>query len=210
MPRLSIVLVTYREQGFLRRSLSSRSGLLDQLDGLGDRSADVEVLVVDDASPDHTAEILADLAAADSRLRVQRNETRLGAGAARAAALDLVTGDHVWFVEPTDLLPDGAVAAVLDALAAPGDPPRVLVVDHAVRAYDASLRTVPAPPGGTPHLWDTVVATALLRAERRRAHRRCVGGAHRLAGRDRRGCRRPAGRGRLRAACAPRGRTSPQ
>ena len=166
MPRLSIALVTYREQGFLRRSLSSRSGLLDQLDGLGDRSADVEVLVVDDASPDHTAEILADLAAADSRLRVQRNETRLGAGAARAAALDLVTGDHVWFVEPTDLLPDGAVAAVLDALAAPDDPPRVLVVDHAVRAYDASLRTVPAPPGGTPHLWDTVVATALLRAER--------------------------------------------
>ena len=166
MPRLSIVLVTYREQGFLRRSLSSRSGLLDQLDGLGDRSAEVEVLVVDDASPDHTAEILADLAAADSRLRVQRNETRLGAGAARAAALDLVTGDHVWFVEPTDLLPDGAVAAVLDALAAPDDPPRVLVVDHAVRAYDASLRTVPAPPGGTPHLWDTVVATALLRAER--------------------------------------------
>ena len=37
------------------------------------------------------------------------------------AALDLVTGDHVWFVEPTDLLPDGAVAAVLDALAAPDD-----------------------------------------------------------------------------------------
>ncbi len=166
MPRLSIVLVTYREQGFLRRSVSSRSGLLDQLDGLGDRSADVEVLVVDDASPDHTAEILADLAAADSRLRVQRNETRLGAGAARAAALDLVTGDHVWFVEPTDLLPDGAVAAVLDALGAPDDPPRVLVVDHAVRAYDASLRTVPAPPGGTPQLWDTVVSTALLRAER--------------------------------------------
>ena len=166
MPRLSIALVTYREQGFLRRSLSSRSGLLDQLDGLGDRAADVEVLVVDDASPDHTAEILADLAAADSRLRVQRNQTRLGAGAARAAALDLVTGDHVWFVEPTDLLPDGAVAAVLDAISTPDDPPRVLVVDHAVRAYDASLRTVPAPPGGTPHLWDTVFSTALLRAER--------------------------------------------
>lgn len=163
MPRLSIALVTYREQGFLRRFLSS---LLAQLDGLGDGSGDVEVLVVDDASPDHTAEILGEVSAADSRVRVHRNPSRLGAGPARAAALDVVTGDHVWLVEATDLLPDGAVAAVLDALASPGDGPRVLVVDHAVRAYDASQRTVPAPPGGTPHLWDTVVETDLLRAER--------------------------------------------
>jgi CDP-glycerol glycerophosphotransferase len=163
MPRLSIALVTYREQGFLRRSLSS---LFDQLGQLGARADDVEVLVVDDASPDHTAEILAEVSAANSRLRVHRNDARLGAGPARATALDLVTGDHVWFVEPTDLLPEGAVAAVLDALALPDTSPRVLVVDHAVRAYDASLRAVPAPPGGTPHLWDTVVATDVLRAER--------------------------------------------
>jgi CDP-glycerol glycerophosphotransferase len=164
VPRLSIVLVTYREQGFLRRSLTA---LLAQVDALGDRSGDVEVLVVDDASPDHTGEILAELvAAAGGRLRVHSNELRLGAGEARAAALDLVTGDHMWFAEVTDLLPQGALAAVLDALAAHGSAPRVLVVDHAVRAYDASMRTVAAPPGGTPHLWDTVVATDLARAER--------------------------------------------
>jgi CDP-glycerol glycerophosphotransferase len=160
MPRLSIVLVTYREQGFLRRCLTSVTG---QLDLLGDRAADVEVLVVDDASPDHTPEILTEVAAGDSRVRVHRDARRFGAGEARAASLDLVTGDHVWFVEPTDLLPEGAVAAVLGALEAG---PKVLVVDHAVRAYDASVRTVPAPDGGTPHLWDTVVATDLARAER--------------------------------------------
>ena len=86
MPRLSIVLVTHREQGFLRRAVRSLlARLLDQLDGLGDRSADVEVLVVDDASPDHTAEILADLAAADSRLRVhrQRDQARCRCGPGR-------------------------------------------------------------------------------------------------------------------------------
>ena len=153
MPRLSLVLVTHHEQGHLRRGVRS---LLEQVGAVDD----VELLVVDDASTDHTAEILADLGAADGRLRVHRLPARAGAAAARLAALELVTGDHVWFVEPTDRLPPGAVAAVLDALA---DRPRVLVVDHLLLAYDGKQRRVKAPPGGTPWLWDSVVSVDLLR-----------------------------------------------
>jgi len=162
MPRLSLVLVTHHEQGHLRRgvrNLLDQTGAVDQADGV-DGVADVELLVVDDASTDHTAEILAELAADDSRLRVHRLAERAGAAAARLAALDLVSGDHVWFVEPTDLLPPGALPAVLDALA---DRPPVLVVDHLLRAYDGKERRVKAPPGGTPWLWDSVVAADLLR-----------------------------------------------
>src|SRR5215204_4123405 len=48
MPRLSIVLVTYREQCFLRRSVCS---LLDHVDALDGRGSEVEVLFVDDAPP---------------------------------------------------------------------------------------------------------------------------------------------------------------
>jgi len=159
MPRLSLVLVTHHEQGHLRRgvrSLLTQVGALDQGGG-GD---DVELLVVDDASTDHTREILAELVAQDGRLRVHRCAERAGPAAARLAALDLVTGDHVWFVEPTDVLPPGALDEVLGALA---DRPPVLVVDHLLRGYDGKERRVKAPAGGTPWLWDSVVTAGLLR-----------------------------------------------
>src|SRR5687767_13133549 len=107
MPRLSIVLVTHREQGFLRRCLAS---VLDQ------GSADLEVVAVDDAAPDHSAQILAEIAAADPRVRVHRLPERHGAGPARQAGLSMSTGEYVWFVDATDLLPDGALSAVLAAL----------------------------------------------------------------------------------------------
>ena len=160
MPRLSLVLVTHHEQGHLRRGvryLLEQGGAEAELHELAEL---VELLVVDDASTDHTAEILAELVAEDGRLRVHRLPERAGAAAARLAALDLVTGDHVWFVEPTDLLPPDAVAAVVRALA---DRPPVLVVDHLLRAYDGKERRVKAPAGGTPWLWDTVVSADLLR-----------------------------------------------
>jgi CDP-glycerol glycerophosphotransferase len=158
MPRLSLVLVTHHEQGHLRRGVRS---VLEQVTEVQAAGGDpVEVLVVDDASTDHTAEILAELADQDRRLAVHRLDERAGAARARLAALDLVHGEHVWFVEPTDALPPGALSAVLGALA---DAPPVLVVDHLSRAYDGKERRVKAPKGGTPFLWDTVIATGLAR-----------------------------------------------
>ena len=71
MPRLSLVLVTHHEQGYLRRgvrSLLAQVHAVDQADG----ADHVELLVLDDASTDHTAEILAELVAQDGRLRVHR------------------------------------------------------------------------------------------------------------------------------------------
>jgi CDP-glycerol glycerophosphotransferase len=159
MPRLSLVLVTHHEQGHLRRGVRSLLAQVDALDHVGGGD-DVELLVVDDASTDHTAEILAELVAQDGRLRVHRCAERAGPAAARLAALDLVTGDHVWFVEPTDVLPPGALDEVLAALA---DRPPVLVVDHLLRAYDGKARRVKAPAGGTPWLWDSVITSGLLR-----------------------------------------------
>jgi CDP-glycerol glycerophosphotransferase len=95
---------------------------------LGPGADDVEVVAIDDASPDHAPELLDGLARSDARVRVHHAPTRLGPAAARDLGLQLAEGDHVWFVEATDLVPVGALAAVMHALRT--DAPDVLLVPH--------------------------------------------------------------------------------
>ncbi len=88
---------------------------------------DLEVIAVDDASPDAAAQILAGRAAADPRLRVITLDRNLGQGPARNVGLAAAAGEYVWFVDGDDALADGALAAVSGALAAVE--PDVLLVD---------------------------------------------------------------------------------
>nr|MBA3408297.1 glycosyltransferase [Solirubrobacterales bacterium] len=61
MPTLSFVLVVHREQAHLEGCVAS---LLDQPFG------DVELLAIDDASPDHGPRLLDELAGRHARMRV--------------------------------------------------------------------------------------------------------------------------------------------
>ena len=118
-PLVSFVLVVHREQAYLTECTSSL---------LADVGVEVELIAIDDASPDHGPEFLDEFAERDGRVRVHHVADRLGPGAARNLALEMVTGDHVWFVEATDLL----VPATLPGIAALLGPeaPDVLLVDH--------------------------------------------------------------------------------
>src|SRR3954451_4319601 len=119
MPALSLVLVAHREQGHLEDFIAALRG---------QDLTDAEVVAVDDASPDHVPELLDALARDEPRVRVRRLPERAGLGRARDLGLELAEGDHVWFVEATDLLAPGAVAAVVAALRRSS--PDVLVVGH--------------------------------------------------------------------------------
>ena len=107
MPALSVVLVVHREQGYIEECV--RSVLAQDV-------RDVELVVVEDASPDHAPELLDDLVAGDERAQVHHLAERIGLGAARNLALRRASGDHVWFVETTDLLAPGSLLAVVAAL----------------------------------------------------------------------------------------------
>src|SRR5262245_11992893 len=96
----------------------------------------VEVIAVDDCSPDACGELLDAYAARDSRLRVVHLERNGGLGPARNAGLEHATGRYVWFVDSDDWLPTGSVAAVLDRLALTR--PDVLLVDH-IRVHESGL-----------------------------------------------------------------------
>ncbi|NMO55030.1 glycosyltransferase [Actinoplanes sp. TBRC 11911] len=108
---------------------------LDSLRASG--SASVEIIAVDDASPDSCGDILDRYAG----IKVIHLDGNVGLGLARNAGLAQATGDYVWFVDSDDWVPPGSIKAVLDELAA--SEPDVLLIDH-LRAYDDGRREVDA------------------------------------------------------------------
>ncbi len=132
MPRLSFVLVVHREQGYLEQLAAS---ILDQ------DPADAEIVAIDDASPDHGPALLDQLAERDPRIRVRHLPRPVGPGEARNLALEMVEGDYVWFVQATDLLSPGSLAAIERRLDETN--PDVLLVHHARRNAIGESRAGP-------------------------------------------------------------------
>jgi CDP-glycerol glycerophosphotransferase len=134
-PGISVIVPVYGVAGYLPACLDS---LLTGGDDL-----DLEVIAVDDASPDDSGKILDQRAAADPRLQVVHLDRNGGQGNARNLALSRARGDYVWFVDSDDTAADGALPAIADALAA--TKPDVLLVNW-VSCY-AGGRTEPNPYG---------------------------------------------------------------
>ena len=127
---------------------------------LGQPGPAVEVIAVDDASPDRCGEILDGRAARDPRLRVIHLPEAIGPGPARDRGLAGATGEYVWFVDPDDLLAPGALAAVGERLGR--DEPDLLLLDYLLlhrsgrteRSPGAGLLAAAAEAGGVTSLAD--------------------------------------------------------
>jgi CDP-glycerol glycerophosphotransferase len=131
---ISVVLAVHGVEAYL-------PGCLDSILGQPDLPGGLEVIAVDDASPDACAAILDARAAADPRLRVVHLPERAGPGPARMRGLAEATGAHVWFADPDDLLASGSLAAVAGRLER--DRPDVLLIDY--RILLPTGRTEPSP-----------------------------------------------------------------
>ncbi|WP_207943072.1 bifunctional glycosyltransferase family 2 protein/CDP-glycerol:glycerophosphate glycerophosphotransferase [Actinomadura sp. KC345] len=120
---LSVIVPVHKVQGYIRQCLDS---ILDP------DLPNLEVIAVDDHSPDGCGEILDEFAERDSRVRVRHLEENVGLGHARNIGLDMATGDYVWFFDSDDYATEGAVRAIVERLEETR--PDVLVFDYA-RAY---------------------------------------------------------------------------
>lgn len=107
---ISVIIPCYRAAATLRRAVDS---------ALTGAPTDLEVLLVDDGSPDDTGALCDELAAADPRVRALHRANG-GAGAARNTGLDAAHGDWVLFLDADDALLPGLWAA-LDALTTDAD-----------------------------------------------------------------------------------------
>ncbi|MDN0197190.1 bifunctional glycosyltransferase family 2 protein/CDP-glycerol:glycerophosphate glycerophosphotransferase [Streptomyces sp. S.PNR 29] len=124
MPRFSVIVPVFKVQGYLRECLDS---VLTQ------SFTDIEVIAVDDRSPDNSGAILDEYAERDARVRVLHLPENVGLGRARNAGVGHATGDYLLFLDSDDSYTPGALGAIDDRLRATGDP-EVLVFDH-VRSH---------------------------------------------------------------------------
>jgi CDP-glycerol glycerophosphotransferase len=131
VPVISVIVPVYDVAEFLPACLDS---LLASGSG---EDLELEVIAVDDASPDDSRQILDARAAADPRLQVVHLDRNAGQGNARNLALGRARGDYVWFVDGDDAVADGALAAIAAALAAAK--PDVLLINWRNRYPDGRI-----------------------------------------------------------------------
>lgn len=129
-PTLGIVVPAYDVADYLPACLDSI---------LASTHRELDVVVVDDGSPDDSGDIAERYAARDSRVRVVHTDNR-GLGAARNEGLRHVGGDYVGFADSDDVVPPTAYAALVGSLERTGSD---LVTGSIVRWEDGGLHEPP-------------------------------------------------------------------
>lgn len=94
MPKISIIVPVYKSEKYLSECVES---ILNQ------SFRDLEIILVDDGSPDDSPAICDKYAESDERVRVVHKENR-GVSTARNAGLEIATGDYVTFVDSDDFI----------------------------------------------------------------------------------------------------------
>ena len=97
---ISVLVPVYNVERYLGRCLDS---ILNQTFG------DIEVVCVDDCSPDGSAAILSDYASRDSRVRVITKKKNEGLMMARKTGYENARGEYVFFCDSDDYLPENAL-----------------------------------------------------------------------------------------------------
>src|SRR5258705_13551310 len=89
VPRFSVIVPAYKVQAYLHECLES---VLEQ------SCPDLELIAVDDCSPDACGAIIDEFAARDARVRPVHLAENVGLGRARNAGLALATADYLIFL----------------------------------------------------------------------------------------------------------------
>ncbi len=92
-PKVSIIVPCYGVEKYIDRCMES---LVNQT------LRDIEIILVDDVSPDRVPEMCDEWAKKDNRIKVIHKEKNGGLGFARNTGLDAATGEYVAFVDSDD------------------------------------------------------------------------------------------------------------
>lgn len=104
MDKVSVIVPVYKVEAYLERCVKSL---------LGQTYKEIEIILVDDGSPDNSGALCDMLAAHDNRIRVV-HQTNQGVSAARNHGLDAVTGQWVCFCDGDDWYEPDYLEQMLD------------------------------------------------------------------------------------------------
>lgn len=93
-PKVSVIIPVYNVERYLPRCLDSV---------LAQTFTDFEVLCVDDSSPDNSAEILAQYAKQDKRIKIIKQENQ-GLSGARNTGIKAAQGEYIYFLDSDDCI----------------------------------------------------------------------------------------------------------
>lgn len=121
--QLSVVIPVYRVEQTLRRCVESV---------LRQQVEEIEVILVDDGSPDRCPQLCDELAAEDARIRVVHRRNG-GLSAARNTGIDMARGQWITFVDSDDWIEAGTYSRLLDELRLHAD---CDLLEYAVQVYE--------------------------------------------------------------------------
>ncbi|HEV8539684.1 MAG TPA: glycosyltransferase family 2 protein [Nitrospiraceae bacterium] len=107
---LSVIIPALNEEENLRGAVSTVLG------AIGNRFADYELLIFDDASSDETGRIADELAAANFRIRVIHNPRNFGLGYNFSRGVELARMEYVAWFPGDNEVPGEALPPILDAV----------------------------------------------------------------------------------------------
>lgn len=132
-PVVSVIIAAWKAEAFLERAVRS---------ALASRNVSVEVIVVDDASPDGTLAVARCLSEQDARVKCDRLGANGGPSAARNRAITMANGRYVAVLDADDTLaPDRLARLVKHADANGAD----IVVDNMIEVDESGERIASGP-----------------------------------------------------------------
>ena len=103
MEKVSIIIPVYKVENYLSETVNSV---------LAQTYSNIEIILVDDGSPDASPQLCDDYAQQDKRIKVIHKENG-GLSSARNAGMDVATGEYIMFLDSDDLYDNNMVETLL-------------------------------------------------------------------------------------------------
>ena len=153
MVLISVIVPIYKVEAYLNKCVQS---IVDQT------YADLEIILVDDGSPDTCPQMCDDWAAKDSRVKVVHKENG-GLSDARNAGLSVATGEYISFIDSDDWIEPDFLQTLFDTMEQTGAD----IADCATRLVDEDGKELSVRGVNEDETLDTVPALVRLVKEDR-------------------------------------------
>lgn len=104
MPKVSVIIPVYNAENYLAECLDSVISQTFQ---------DIEIICIDDASTDHSMDILQEFARKDARITILQNDRNQRQAYARNRGMDKASGEYILFVDSDDFINKDLIAKAL-------------------------------------------------------------------------------------------------